>query len=538
MNRTRIARTGLIALAGWLMVPALAWADTPTGSGPQPNGPEPVGQLLNALVGIGVTLAIVGVVIGLLVGIGRAVARIGDRPQDQRDAPTSTGRGPSTFVGIFSLIGVVAAAIVGLFAGRAFAYMSSEGGLGNIFAMGYLILFLGGSVIALVVVGLAATKFRHGHVTWAIGAVFGSAALLVAGTFVGRATAPATGGTYHEPVVLVAPASVHIRFNPVALAFVAQDGGQAECHSVPDHRTFNDLSALDLGELGQGTLRGGFTIWADGSGSGSLELFIDGGDLPEGSPMVSWVGPATVTSISSAGDSGALSFDGLVRSAGDGKPVPVDSGQELATPAPVASEWPATLSGSIGWACQPWLAAALDGAIPPPSLAPRSSQNQPPLSTPDATAAPEPTEFGAPAPTCPAPQNAIQAPDVLVTVGDGPAVLATRGPSTMTTCSTTAVADGVPGDPVGEVLANSGDQMTLTLPAGWSFLRWEGSDHPAAGDGGNVWLPVDVAGAPSHIDVPVPLRTGASVANYSLWVVGFDGRVVGQLAISVAISVT
>ena len=125
-------------------------------------------------------------------------------------------------------------------------------------------------------------------------------------------------------VVLVAPASVHIRFNPVALAFVAQDGGQAECHSVPDHRTFNDLSALDLGELGPGTLRGGFTIGTDGPGSGTLELFIDGADLPEGSAMVSWVGPAMVTSMSSAGDSGALSFDGLVFSAGDGKPVPVD----------------------------------------------------------------------------------------------------------------------------------------------------------------------------------------------------------------------
>lgn len=537
MNRLRIARSGLIALAGWLMVPARVWADAPSGSGPQPSGPEPVGQLLGALVGIGVTLAAVGVVIAVLVGVGRAVGRIGGRPEDQIDDPTPARPGPSTLVGITSLIAVVAAAIVGLVAGRTFAYFSSQGGLEGMFGKVYLVLFLGGVFIALVVIGLAATKFRHGHVTWAIGAVFGSAALLVAGTFVGRATAAATGGTYHEPVVLVAPASVHIRFNPVALAFVAQDGGQAECHSVPDHRTFNDLSALDLGELGPGTLRGGFTIWADGSGSGSMELFIDGGDLPEGSPMVSWVGPATVTSISSAGDSGALSFDGLVRSAGGGKPVPVDSGQELATPAPLASDWPATLSGTIGWTCQPWLAGALDGAIPPPSLAPHSSQNQPPLSASDATAAPEPTEFAAPAPKCPAPQNAIQAPDVLVTVGGGPGIIATSGPSIFAMCSTTAVADGVPGDPVGEVLANSGDQMTLTLPAGWSFLRWEGSDHPAAGDGGNVWLPVDVAGAPSHIDVPVPLRTGASVANYSLWVVGFDGRVVGQLAISVAISV-
>lgn len=539
MNRSRTAWSGLIALAGWLMVPARVWADAPSGSGPQTSGPEPVGQLLGALVGIGVTLAAVGVVIAVLIGVGRAVGRIGGRPEDQIDdpSPADHARGPSPLVGITSLIAVVAAATLGLFAGRTFAYFSSQGGLEGIFGKAYLVLFLGGVFIALVVIGLAATKFRHGHITWAIGSVFVSAALLVAGTLVGTATAAATGGTYHEPVVLVAPASVHLRLVPVALSFVAQDAGQAECHSIPDQRTFSDLSALDLGELGPGTLRGGFTIWANGSGSGSMELFIDGGDLPEGSPMVSWVGPATVTSMSPAGDLGALSFDGLVLSAGDGKPVPVDSGQEVTAPAPVASAWPSTLSGTLDWTCEPWLAAVSPGEIPPPSIAPSSSHNEPPSSALDATLAPEPTEFAAPTPNCPAPQAAVSAPDVLVTVGDGPGVVATRGPSTITTCSTTAVADGVPGDPVGEVLANSGDQMTLTLPAGWGILHWEGSDRSAVGEGANVWLPVDVEGAPSHIDVPVPLRTGASVANYSLWVVGFDGRVVGQLAISVAISV-
>ena len=234
--------------------------------------------------------------------------------------------------------------------------MSSEGGLGNIFGMVNMVLLLGGAVIALVVIGLAATKFRHGHVTWAIGAGFGSAALLVAGTFVGRATAAATGGTYHEPVVLVAPASVRIRLEPLTLSFVARDDGQAECRSIPDARKFDDLAALDFGELGPGTLRGRFTVWADGSGSASLELFIDGADLPEGAPMVSWAGPATVDSMSPAEDMGTLSFDGLVRSAGDGKPVPVDGSQEVATPAPLASDWPPTLSGTIDWTCQPWLA--------------------------------------------------------------------------------------------------------------------------------------------------------------------------------------
>ena len=466
----------------------------------QANGSEPIGQLLSTIMSLIVVVAILGVVIAVLVGAGWVVARIGARPEDEIDDLPPVRRGPSPLVGITSLIAVVAAATLGLFAGRTLAYFSSQGGLEGIFGKVYVVLFLGGVFIALVVIGLAATKFRHGHITWAIGSVFVSAVLLVAGTVVGTATAPATGGTYHQPVVLVAPASVHVRIDPVALSFVAQDAGQAECHSIPDQRTFSDLSALDLGELGPGTLRGGFTIWADGSGSGSIELFIDGGDLPEGSPMVSWVGPATVTSRSPAGDSGALSFDGLVLSAGDGKPVPVDNGQEVATPAPRPSDWPTTLSGTLDWTCQPWLAAVSPGEIPPPSIGPRSSQVEPPSLAPDATLAPEPTEYAAPSPNCPAPQAAVSAPDVLVTVGGGPGVIATRGPSTLTTCSTTAVADGVPGDPVGEVLANAGDRMTLTLPAGWGFLRWEGSDHAALGEGANVWVPVDVAGAPNHID--------------------------------------
>ncbi|MEO8469137.1 MAG: hypothetical protein ABI573_05670 [Chloroflexota bacterium] len=342
---------------------------------------------MNAFLGIGVTLAIVGVAIALLVGIGRVVARVGGRPEDQIDDPLPTRRGPSPLVGMISLIAAVAASFIGLFAGRALAFTSSRGGLESIFGIMSYVLMLGGAFIALVVIGLVATKFRHGHVTWAIGSVFASAGLLVAGTLVGNATAPATGGTYHEPVVLVGPGSVHIRLNPVALSFVAQDAGQAECHSMPDHRTFNDLSALDLGELGPGTLRGGLTVWADGAGSGSIELFIDGADLPEGSSMVSWVGPATVTSMSPAGDSGTLSFDSLVLAAGDGKPAPLDGGQEVATPAPPASPWPLTLSGTLDWACQPWMVPPLAGEVPPPSLAPSSSQKELPTTTPDGTTA-------------------------------------------------------------------------------------------------------------------------------------------------------
>lgn len=40
MNRSRTAWSGLIALAGWAMMPARVWADTPSGGGLSRTGPS------------------------------------------------------------------------------------------------------------------------------------------------------------------------------------------------------------------------------------------------------------------------------------------------------------------------------------------------------------------------------------------------------------------------------------------------------------------------------------------------------------------
>lgn len=152
------------------------------------------------------------------------------------------------------------------------------------------------------------------------------------------------------------------------------------------------------------------------------------------------------------------------------------------------------------------------------------------------TPPPEPTEFTPPTPLCPAPPNAVQTPTVTVSVADS-AILATNGSSGFLTCSTSATSDAAPTDPRAGVAAHPGDLLTLTLSAGWRILRWDGYDHTADGEGANVWPAVDTPERPDRIEVPVPLRSGDSIAGYHLWLVSVDGRAVGGLDILVRVSV-
>jgi hypothetical protein len=144
---------------------------------------------------------------------------------------------------------------------------------------------------------------------------------------------------------------------------------------------------------------------------------------------------------------------------------------------------------------------------------------------------PEPTEFAPPTPTCPAPTDPIGVPDVTVSIAGGPAMIATRGSSTFVTCSTVATIDAALPDPETGLTAHKGDRLTLALPPGWQFLRVEGFDHPAVGDGGNVSPPIDTPQRPTTFDAPVPFRPGASIADYTLTIVSVDGSVIGTLDI-------
>ncbi|MEA2576663.1 MAG: hypothetical protein QOD78_251 [Chloroflexota bacterium] len=176
----------------------------------------------------------------------------------------------------------------------------------------------------------------------------------------------------------------------------------------------------------------------------------------------------------------------------------------------------------------------------PNATAPSVSSTSPgnPGSTPsfEPTAA-EPVEFEPPAAACPAPPNAVTIPDVMVSIGAGPAIVATRGSSSVVTCSTVGSDDVAAVDPRQGLVAHPGDVITLSLPAGWRFLHWEGSDRPAAGEGANVWLGAATPARPDRIEVPVPIRPGDSIAAYTLWVIGAEDRAIGNLEILIRVRI-
>jgi hypothetical protein len=185
-------------------------------------------------------------------------------------------------------------------------------------------------------------------------------------------------------------------------------------------------------------------------------------------------------------------------------------------------------------ACQP---TALASASPPaPSSAPEDPSLTPVPPGPTATPA-EAGEFEPPEPACPGPVDEVTMPEVTVSAGDGPPIVASAGPSTLVTCSTTSAFDSVSSEPPLGITANPGDVLRVTLPAGWQLLHWQGFDRPVVGEGGNVWTGTDTPERPGHIDVPVPARSGDSIAGFTLWVISVDGRVVGQLEISVTVTI-
>ena len=183
------------------------------------------------------------------------------------------------------------------------------------------------------------------------------------------------------------------------------------------------------------------------------------------------------------------------------------------------------------WNTRPSLVVVVP--VPSPSAEPSAVVEPSPSAAPSV----EPTPYTPPAATCPSPASAVRLPDVTVSVGGGPGVVATRGSSTTVTCTTTGSEDVAPARPTTGVSAHLGDRLTLTLPTGWAFLHVEGGDGPVTGDGGNVNAPIDTPDHPSQVDVPAPVRLGESIAGLSVWMIRDDGQVVGQLATLVHVQV-
>jgi hypothetical protein len=183
--------------------------------------------------------------------------------------------------------------------------------------------------------------------------------------------------------------------------------------------------------------------------------------------------------------------------------------------------------------------ASVPSSAPVVSAQPSPAADDPTPVPQGPTATPgEAAEFEPPAPGCPSPAGPVAPPDVLVSVGDGPGIVATRGPSTLVTCTMSSASDVVSSEPPAGIAAAPGDMLSLSLEAEWRFLHWEGFDRPAAGEGGNVWPGVDTPDRPARIEVPVPARDGDSIAGYTIWVISDDGRVVGQVEIVIQVTIS
>ena len=144
-------------------------------------------------------------------------------------------------------------------------------------------------------------------------------------------------------------------------------------------------------------------------------------------------------------------------------------------------------------------------------------------------------EFQLPAPACPSPAGAVVVPDVRVSIGDGPGIIATRGATTFSTCTTTSAADVTGEAPLPWLTARHEDRVRLQVQNGWRIIRIQGYDHPAVGDGGNVDSAILLPEGPDRVDMAVPHRNGDAMAGWTLWLVRVDGRAVGQVDVAIRI---
>ena len=162
------------------------------------------------------------------------------------------------------------------------------------------------------------------------------------------------------PVVLLASGSAGLDLD--GLPAFAATHSTATCQSGPDVLTADIVTATELGELSGATVRGTVHPPASAADPGSIEIFIDAGDLADGSFQPFWTGPATFF-MDADGVSGAAAFANLK----------LETDPMLPSPDP---KWPASMAGRLKWRCDPWNAPNAtpptngDVTPPPPSQTP------------------------------------------------------------------------------------------------------------------------------------------------------------------------
>ena len=241
------------------------------------------------------------------------------------------------------MVTLTAAVIVGLLSGRSFAYMSSIGGFSAALGVPLLGMALVGGVVGVAVVAAILARLRGTSIGSTLRFVALATGVLALAAMIGAVTARATGAIYVEPIVLQAGGRIHVDVTSEGMPFVVRADAAAECASVPDGRLVGSITALDVGELGDGTLRGSIGLGTE-PGQSRIEFFIDGADLPEGDLPPVWGGTVPIDEVTSDRSAGRASFDNLRL---------LDEGKDPDATVP-PSEWPESLSGTISWTCDPW----------------------------------------------------------------------------------------------------------------------------------------------------------------------------------------
>jgi hypothetical protein len=361
VDRPRVARwvvpIGVIAALLLLMamaLPQISLADTPT---PNPLDPiieppiDPLGNV-SGLVGPLIAIGVLIVLVGGLIGAGITLSRIGGHPAPapapeasgpaalQRASLTSSYVAASLVGRAIALVLLLSAMFVGAAAGREITRASSIGGMSSIGAA-FVFVLLGLVIVALGVPGIVALVRRR-QMSPAIATVLATAALLGIGAVGGSATF-AVGGIDQVPAPLQAAGRMQVEVRGGSVPFSPRAGATADCTSDIAGATVVGVAALDAGELGSGTLRASVGGLAHLDRIGVVELFIDGADVVDGSAQPFWNAPLQILTLGPDGLTGNGSFE-HARLVTDQKE-PTSSG---------AGAWPAVLSGTISWTCDPF----------------------------------------------------------------------------------------------------------------------------------------------------------------------------------------
>jgi hypothetical protein len=178
----------------------------------------------------------------------------------------------------------------------------------------------------------------------------------------------------------------------------------------------------------------------------------------------------------------------------------------------------------------PATASPVTSAAVSPSATPASAVTPAPSTPETASPSVEPgsTEFVPPAPLCPSPVKAVEAPMITVAVGSMTPVAAAQGSSTVQTCSTVASADRPAAVPAKPIAAKAGDIVHFAVAKGWSIAAWQWAQQAKAGGQPNPSPTQSTSGSPSEVEVVVQGK-GDVLLGVDMWCIGADGHAFAQV---------